>query len=166
MQYCFLISQHHFFSSYFNVLLQVSLAITTNKGISETQQHFKAQINPFTPKASLIRYWNAHVSNKNPIPNFLLTKASLLTPQHYATLNKLLTHKPFSPNQFHHSLCSTPNLYCSFDNDTFHDPTTTTTTVEAKNDTNFALYSNKRFANYGSSRTGMHLEECIKNFSL
>ncbi|XP_061365389.1 polygalacturonase 1 beta-like protein 1 [Gastrolobium bilobum] len=139
--------------SYFHV------SLATN-GIHQTE-HYSKQINPFSPKASLIRYWNTHVSNKHPIPHFLLSKASPLTPQHYAILNNLITHKPFSP-QFHNSLCSTPNFYCSFD-DTLHNPTTTTTTTMTKGDANFALYSNKRFANYGSSRVGG--VDSFKNYS-
>ncbi|XP_027337608.1 polygalacturonase 1 beta-like protein 3 [Abrus precatorius] len=123
-------------------------------------QHSK-QINPFSPKASLIRYWNTRVSNKRPIPNFFLSKASPLTPNHYAFLNSLLNRspKPFTP-QFHHSLCSAPNLYCSFDDtaNTLQHPT-----VSKNDDANFAVYSNKRFANYGSSRVGG--VDSFKNYS-
>ncbi|OIW20079.1 hypothetical protein TanjilG_00570 [Lupinus angustifolius] len=122
-----------------------------------TQQHFKANINPFTPKASLIRYWNTHVSNKHQIPHFLLSKASPLTPQHYAILNNLLTNNPFSL-QSHKFLCSTPNFFCSFDQNRPQLFSSAT-----KDNANFAIYSNKHFGNYGSSRVSG--TDSFKNYS-
>ncbi|KAK7317190.1 hypothetical protein RJT34_01200 [Clitoria ternatea] len=132
-----------------------------NVSLAKEQMNINININPFSPKASLVRYWNTRVSNKLPIPELLLSKASPLTPHHYAFLDNLLKQKPkpFSP-QFHHSLCSSPNLYCSFD-DT---PKTPQNPAASKNDdSNFAVYSNKRFANYGSSRVGG--VDSFKNYS-
>ncbi|KHN30893.1 Polygalacturonase-1 non-catalytic subunit beta [Glycine soja] len=113
-------------------------------------------INPFSPKASLIRYWNTRVSNNLPIPHLLLSKASTLTPHHYAILSKLLNQKPKPNENLHHSLCSSPNLLCSFDDTPFAQ-------THKNDDGNFAVYSNKRFANYGSSRVGG--VDSFKNYS-
>ncbi|XP_050879884.1 polygalacturonase 1 beta-like protein 3 [Lathyrus oleraceus] len=138
-----------------------SIATIGNKGITQTQEYsFKQKTNPFTPKASLIRYWNTKISNKlpNPIPNFFLSKASPLTPQHYANLVNLLKQKPFSAN-FHNSLCSTPYLLCSFDHPSEYYQSKKTN----KPDANFAVYSNKKFATYGSSRLGG--VDSFKNYS-
>ncbi|TKY73491.1 polygalacturonase-1 non-catalytic subunit beta [Spatholobus suberectus] len=149
----------HFFCLFLSLSsFHVSLAI---KGmpLPQTHEHSKQiNINPFSPKASLIRYWNARVSNKLPIPHFLLSKASPLTPHHYAILSNLLNQKPkpFTP-KLRHSLCSSPNLFCSFDD-------TPTNTLQRENDDpNFAVYNNKRFANYGSSRVGG--ADSFKNYS-
>ncbi|KAK7350611.1 hypothetical protein VNO77_09426 [Canavalia gladiata] len=146
--------------SYFHV----SLATSASQEIPQLQHSINSkQINPFSPKASLIRFWNIRVSNNLPIPHFLLNKASPLTPHQYAILNNLLKHnpKPFSfSSQFHHSLCSTPNLYCSFDDI----PNTLQHSTVTKNDNaNFDVYSNKQFANYGSSRVGG--VDSFKNYS-
>ncbi|KAL1357167.1 hypothetical protein HN51_009138 [Arachis hypogaea] len=121
----------------------------TSQASKQRYQYFsnvEAKINPFTPKASLIRYWNTHVTTNLPIPNFLLSKASPLTPKHLATLNK----QPFT------SLCSAPKLLCSFETQQNDD-------VSAQNGANFAIYSNKRFSNYGSSQNGGL--DSFKNYS-
>ena len=137
-------------------VINISRATTNDsKGTPQTREHYhhsKLKINPFTPKASLIRYWNTHVTTNHPIPHFLLSKASPLTPQHYATLTK----QPFPSQHFRISLCSAPNLFCSFD-------PTQNDAVSSKNDANFAVYSNKRFANYGPSRVGGL--DSFKNYS-
>ncbi|ESW10084.1 hypothetical protein PHAVU_009G179500 [Phaseolus vulgaris] len=146
----------HFFFCFFLSLssFHVSLA-SKDTPLPQTRE----RINPFSPKASLIRYWNTRVTSKVPIPHFLLAKASPLTPQHYGILNKLLNEKPKPYNpKLHHSLCSSPNLYCSFDD------TPNTPTLQRKNDdANFAVYNNKHFANYGTSRVdGV---DSFKNYS-
>ncbi|KAK7411121.1 hypothetical protein VNO78_02534 [Psophocarpus tetragonolobus] len=143
----------HFIFCFFLSLssFHVSLAIKGRMPLPQTQEH----INPFSPKASLIRYWNTRVSNKLPIPHFFLSKASPLTPQHYAILNKLLNQNPQQPFtlNLHRSLCSSPKIFCSFDD-----------TPKRKNDdANFAVYKNKHFANYGSSRVGG--VDSFKNYS-
>ncbi|XP_057442977.1 polygalacturonase 1 beta-like protein 3 [Lotus japonicus] len=145
----------------------VSLAITTiSKGTpQQTQENSKQIVNPFSPKASLIRYWNKHISNKQTIPHFLLSKASTLTPQQYATLMNLLNqkqHKPFfSYKELHNSLCTTPNLLCSFDED--QNQNDSNITKAGRGDADFTIYSNKRFSNYGSSRAGGF--NTFKNYS-
>ncbi|KAG5049840.1 hypothetical protein AAZX31_04G165600 [Glycine max] len=149
----------HFFFCFLSLSsFHVSLAI---KGMPVSQSQSQPQttlelINPFSPKASLIRYWNTRVSNNLPIPHLLLSKASTLTPHHYAILSKLLNQKPKPNENLHHSLCSSPNLLCSFDDTPFAQ-------THKNDDGNFAVYSNKRFANYGSSRVGG--VDSFKNYS-
>lgn len=135
--------------------------------VSLATQHSKQIINPFSPKASLIRYWNTRISNKLPIPNSLLSKASPLTPHQYAILinhlNLHIKHKPFFSSQFHQSLCSTPNLFCTFDHPNTPHQQQQTAVTKNDVDSNFAVYSNKRFSNYGSSRLGG--VDSFKNYS-
>ncbi|KAF9600399.1 hypothetical protein IFM89_008748 [Coptis chinensis] len=45
--------------------------------------------NPFTPKASVIRYWNQQIQNNLPKPSFLLSKASPLSAIDSAMLTQL-----------------------------------------------------------------------------
>ncbi|XP_047174019.1 polygalacturonase 1 beta-like protein 2 [Vigna umbellata] len=138
----------HFFCCFFLSLSSFHVSLATRE-----------RINPFSPKASLIRYWNTRVTNRPPIPHFLLAKASPLTPQHYAILNKLLNEKPklYIP-KLHQSLCSSPNLFCSFD-----DASNTHRLQRKNDDANFAVYNNKHFANYGSSKVdGV---DSFKNYS-
>ena len=61
------------------------------------------QINPFTPKAPLIHYWNTHISNRE---HFFLSKALHLTLHHYAILNNLLNQnfKPFTLKNYSNGL--------------------------------------------------------------
>ncbi|KAG5019722.1 hypothetical protein JHK87_015577 [Glycine soja] len=147
----------HYFFCFFLSLSSFHVSLAIKGRILPQPQTTHELINPFSPKASLIRYWNTRVSNNNQIPHFLLSKASPLTPQNYAVLNKLLTNQKPRPNEnLHHSLCSSPNLLCSFDD-------TPNAQTRKNDDANFALYNNKRFANYGSSRVGG--VDSFKNYS-
>ncbi|XP_040988593.1 polygalacturonase 1 beta-like protein 3 [Juglans microcarpa x Juglans regia] len=113
------------------------------------------QANPFTPRASLIRYWSKRISNNLPKPLFLLSKASPLNAINFAILTKLANQNSLSAHL--DSFCSLANLYCSFDS--------SSTVLDNKHDkdANFAVYSNKGFANYGSSRRGG--VDSFKNYS-
>ncbi|KAF7803344.1 senescence-specific cysteine protease SAG39-like [Senna tora] len=51
-----------------------------------SQTPYMQQTNPFTPRASPFRYWNTHISDNLPIPQFLFSKASTLTPCDYDRL--------------------------------------------------------------------------------
>uniref|UniRef100_A0A2N9GGG9 BURP domain-containing protein n=1 Tax=Fagus sylvatica TaxID=28930 RepID=A0A2N9GGG9_FAGSY len=116
-----------------------------------------SQTNPFTPKASLIRYWNNHISNNLPKPLFLFSKASPLNAQNSAILTNLATQNSLSSH--FHSFCSLANLYCPF-NEENH---SLTQVSDTNKDSNFAVYSNKHFASYGSSKhTGL---DSFKNYS-
>ncbi|XP_058194526.1 polygalacturonase non-catalytic subunit AroGP2-like isoform X1 [Rhododendron vialii] len=67
--------------------------------------------NPFTPKASLIRYWKIQISNDLPKPWFLLNKASPLTAVESATFSKLANDQNALANQLQ-SFCSSADLLC------------------------------------------------------
>lgn len=115
--------------------------------------------NPFTAKASLIRYWNNQISNDLPKPNFLLSKASPLGPTESAILVKLATQNDLSTHL--DSFCSLAGLFCSYDDKPDGNPTEND--VVSKQDANFAIYANKNFANYGDSRLGG--ADSFKNYS-
>lgn len=121
-------------------------------------QSLSKQTNPFTPRSSLVRYWKTHVSSNLPVPQFLLSRASPLSPHDYAFFKKLVSQKTLSSR--YDSLCSLANLCCSFDSSTQLSDATNRT---GNNDANFALYSNKQFANYGSSQIGG--VKSFKNYS-
>lgn len=139
--------------------MQVSHAkTTTTPTTTETVtpiSSLQVQANPFTPKASLIRYWNNHISNTLPKPQFLLSKASPLNAQDSAFFTNLASQNSLSSHL--NSFCSLANLYCLFENQA-----ATQVSIPTK-DSNFTAYSNKHFENYGSSkRTGI---DSFKNYS-
>ncbi|KAM7475538.1 hypothetical protein LguiB_022781 [Lonicera macranthoides] len=112
--------------------------------------------NPFTAKASLIRYWNKHISNNLPKPSFLLSKASPLSAVDSAVFTNLAAKNSLSLHLS--SFCSAANLFCLFDSSS-----TPTPANPGPGDSNFALYSNKRFSNYGSA--GLGGTDSFKNYS-
>ncbi|GMP33686.1 hypothetical protein CsSME_00006895 [Camellia sinensis var. sinensis] len=119
----------------------VSLSATS----SRRSHSLTTKENPFTPKASLIRFWNNHISTNLPTPHFLLSKASPLsatTAAHFTKLaaqNALSSHLP--------SFCSAANLFCP-------SSSTTAPPLTTQNDSNFASYSNKHFTTYGTAELG------------
>lgn len=100
--------------------------------------------NPFTAKASAIRYWNKHISNNLPQSSFLLSKASPLSSVESAFFTKLAAQKALSSHLS--AFCSAANLFCLLDSKPVLE--------NHKTDANFALYTNKQFANYGNARLG------------
>ncbi|GLU20702.1 hypothetical protein SLE2022_368870 [Rubroshorea leprosula] len=100
----------------------------------------KVAENPLSARASVIRYWKAHVSGNLPPPPFLLSKASPLNAMELAKFTRIAAQNNLSSNLG--SFCSSANLLCSLDNS------------KAGQDPNFALYSGKSFSGYGSSRIG------------
>ncbi|KAJ4712318.1 putative Polygalacturonase-1 non-catalytic subunit beta [Melia azedarach] len=126
----------------------VSCEVTGKKTQNVTSGH-----NPFTAKASLIRYWNKHISNNLPKPPFLLNKASPLNTVHLAKLTKLASQSSLSSHL--DAFCSLANLICSFDSKL--------DSGKHSRDANFAVYSSKNFANYGDSRLGG--VDLFKNYS-
>ncbi|KAJ0049171.1 hypothetical protein Pint_15424 [Pistacia integerrima] len=122
---------------------------------SETKQDISSRDNPFTSKASLIRYWNTHVSSDLPKPPpFLLSKASPLNAVDLAKLTKVATGNSLSSKL--DAFCSLANLICSFDSqsDAFK---------RTSRDADFAGYTNKNFVTYGSGRLGGI--DSFKNYS-
>ncbi|XP_065876139.1 polygalacturonase 1 beta-like protein 3 [Euphorbia lathyris] len=112
----------------------------------------QVKLNSFSPKASLLRYWNNHISNTNPKPSFLLSKSSPLSAADSAFLSKLAATNSLSSH--FDSFCSLANLHCSFDSKP---------NLKNRKDANFALYSNKRFSSYGGSKLGG--VDSFKNYS-
>ncbi|KAI3717794.1 hypothetical protein L1987_69626 [Smallanthus sonchifolius] len=109
--------------------------------------------NPFSPKSSLIRYWNTQISNKLPIPYFLLSKASPLLPLEFSLFTKLASNHSLSSHL--PSFCSSANLFC------FSGPTSITSGHSG--DSDFAVYDGKSFSSYGAAHTGV--ADSFKNYS-
>lgn len=135
--------------SYFLYVSQVS-----SGGSNEVTPNFSTQNDPFTPKASLLRYWNKHVSNNLSKPQFLLSKASPLSAIDAARLTKFATQNQLSSH--FDSFCSLANLFCFFDSVKIG-------SHSRPRDANFAVYSGKSFTNYGSSQIGR--VDSFKNYS-
>ncbi|XP_049367286.1 polygalacturonase 1 beta-like protein 3 [Solanum verrucosum] len=101
--------------------------------------------NPFTVKASLVRYWNKQISNKLPKPDFLFSKASPLSAADAAFFTNLATQKSLSGHIS--TFCSSAKLFCFSESNPYLDNT-------PSKDADFAVYNNKKFATYGSGRLG------------
>ncbi|KAH7858553.1 hypothetical protein Vadar_025226 [Vaccinium darrowii] len=102
--------------------------------------------NPFTPKASLIRYWKIQISNDLPKPWFLLNKASPLTAVESATFTKLANDNQNALSTRLQSFCSSANLLCF--------PDVAPSLEKHGSNVNFAAYMDKNFTNYGTDRLG------------
>ncbi|PON93376.1 BURP domain containing protein [Trema orientale] len=144
------------------LLLSLSLS-SPNVTLTQVSGNELHEKNPFTAKASLIRYWKNHViTNKHhlPRPTFLFSKASPLGPTELAILTKLAQdHDSLSSHL--DSFCSYAHLLCSF-NDVVSESDRSPNDVVSK-DANFAVYANRNFANYGAARLGG--ADSFKNYS-
>ncbi|KAJ8773863.1 hypothetical protein K2173_008326 [Erythroxylum novogranatense] len=109
--------------------------------------------NPFTPKASLLRYWNKEIRNNLPKSQFLLSKVSPMSAVDAAGFSKLATQN--SLNTQLPAFCSTAKLFCF--------PDLSPSLEKHDKDSNFAVYQNKNFSNYGNGRTGGL--DSFKNYS-
>ncbi|KAJ7943636.1 polygalacturonase-1 non-catalytic subunit beta-like [Quillaja saponaria] len=110
--------------------------------------------NPFTPKASLIRYWNKEIRNNLPKPSFLLSKASPLTAVQSAGFAKLAAQNALSTRL--PEFCSSAQLLCI--------PNLGPSLEKHDKDANFAVYQEDRnFTNYGTDRLGG--VDSFKNYS-
>ncbi|XP_073147552.1 polygalacturonase 1 beta-like protein 2 [Henckelia pumila] len=130
--------------------LYVSFADQTNSNTTTSKD------NPFTPKASLIRYWTQHICNNHTKPAFLLSKASPLSAVESAFYTKLAAQKTLSSHL--PAFCSAANLFCLLDSKQ-PEPEK----LKNNNDVDFTFYTNKEFEKYGSSRVG-GLDQ-FKNYS-
>ncbi|KAM5572061.1 polygalacturonase 1 beta-like protein 3 [Rosa sericea] len=156
----FLCFQLNKMSTFFLFLLLLSLSSSVSLGSSSSSnQATTKQPNPFTHKASLIRYWDTHISNHLPKPTFLFSKASNLNLIDSAILTKLAAQNSLSSHFT--SFCSLANLYCSFD--AFSQTPAEQLVAARSKDANFTGYANKDFANYGTSRLGG--ADSFKNYS-
>lgn len=109
--------------------------------------------NPFTAKASVIRYWKKQISNDLPKPWFLLNKASPMDAVQLATFSKLADENSLSTQL--PTFCSKANLLCF--------PDVSPSLEKHEKDVNFVSYDYQNFTNYGTSRTGGF--DSFKNYS-
>uniref|UniRef100_A0A5B6Z4P6 Putative polygalacturonase-1 non-catalytic subunit beta-like n=1 Tax=Davidia involucrata TaxID=16924 RepID=A0A5B6Z4P6_DAVIN len=137
-----------FFFLYFISSFNVGVA-----GAGENSGGSPVGDNPFTPKASLIRYWNKQISNNLPKPSFLLNKASPLSAVQSATFTKLADQNALSTHL--PSFCSSAHLLCF--------PDLSPSLEKHDHDVNFASYLNKNFTNYGTN--GLGGVDSFKNYS-
>ncbi|KDP26582.1 hypothetical protein JCGZ_17740 [Jatropha curcas] len=130
------------FSSFFLSFSNVN-SVSADNDFSSTNQ--KQKQNPFTPKASLTRYWSNQITTKLPISPFILSKASpldALTSVSFSKLasqNALSTHLP--------AFCSAAKLFCY--------PHSSPSLQEQRKDSDFATYQNQNFTNYGTGQVGL-----------
>ncbi|KAL6006962.1 Polygalacturonase 1 beta-like protein 3 [Asimina triloba] len=110
--------------------------------------------NPLSPKASLIRYWNRQIPNNRPKPEFLLSKASPLSPVESSQLQKLADQNTLSSSSLP-TFCSSARLFCY--------PDSKASLTKHDKDSNFQVYSNSNFTNYGTSKLGGG--DSFKNYS-
>ncbi|KAM7250406.1 hypothetical protein ACFE04_022289 [Oxalis oulophora] len=114
---------------------------------------FSIDRNPFTPKASLIRYWSQTIKSNAPHSEFLLSKASPLTAIDSATFtkladqNKLYTQLP--------RFCSAARLLCF--------PDLSTSLHKHSPQSSFSVYQNENFTNYGTG--GLFRANNFKNYT-
>ncbi|XP_010419424.1 PREDICTED: polygalacturonase 1 beta-like protein 2 [Camelina sativa] len=124
-------------------------------GAKQTASNITASSeNPFTPKASLIRYWNNHINGDSPKPSFFISKASPLTPVDSTRFASLASNH--SLHTRHSDFCSAAKLFCF--------PELAAHSLEKHgDDVDFAAYSGKNFTNYGSDR--LSGADSFKNYS-
>ncbi|XP_010436291.1 PREDICTED: polygalacturonase 1 beta-like protein 3 [Camelina sativa] len=103
---------------------------------------FSAEQNPFTPKASLVRYWNKEIRSESPRSEFLISKASPLNVVDSTTFSKPATTNSL-PTRFP-DFCSAANIFCF--------PDLGTSLEKHDEDVKFSTYDQKNFTNYGSGR--------------
>ncbi|CAL0312974.1 unnamed protein product [Lupinus luteus] len=117
-------------------------------------RHVAEDKNPFTPKASVIRYWDTHVSNNLPKPSFLLSKASPLSAVDTATFAKLAATNTLSTRL--PEFCSAANLLCF--------PEVLPSLEKHTHDVKFSGYDDDHnFTNYGTNQAGGL--DSFKNYS-
>ncbi|CAL0312973.1 unnamed protein product [Lupinus luteus] len=117
-------------------------------------RHVAGDKNPFTPKASVIRYWDTHVSNNLPKPSFLLSKASPLSAIDTATFAKLAATNTLSTRL--PEFCSAANLLCF--------PEVLPSLEKHTHDVKFSGYDDDHnFTNYGTDQAGGL--DSFKNYS-
>ncbi|GLT86442.1 hypothetical protein SLE2022_045830 [Rubroshorea leprosula] len=122
-------------------------------GTGEKSGDLSLSGNPFTPKASLIRYWNKEIRSEIPKSHFLLSKASPLNAVDSATYSKLAAQNALSSHL--PAFCTAAELFCF--------PDLAPSLEKHDKDSNFAVYLNKNFTNYGTD--GIGGTNSFKNYS-
>ncbi|CAA7014345.1 unnamed protein product [Microthlaspi erraticum] len=103
---------------------------------------FSAEENPFTPKASLVRYWNKEIRSQSLRSEFLISKASPLNAVDSATFAKLAAQNSL-PTRLP-DFCSAANLFCF--------PDLSPSLEKHSDDVKFSVYDQKNFTNYGNAK--------------
>ncbi|KAK8529452.1 hypothetical protein V6N13_102368 [Hibiscus sabdariffa] len=109
--------------------------------------------NPFTPKASVVRYWNKEIRREIPKTHFLLSKVSPLTAVDSASFSRLAAQNDIGSRL--PSFCSAAKLFCF--------PDLSPILEKHSRDVKFAVYAIKNFTNYGTDRLGG--VDSFKNYS-
>ncbi|KFK44451.1 hypothetical protein AALP_AA1G258600 [Arabis alpina] len=109
-----------------------------------TSGGFSPELNPFTPKASLVRYWNREIQSQSPGSEFLLSKASPLTAVASAVFAKLASENSL-PDRLP-DFCFAANLFCF--------PDLGPSLERHGNNVKFSVYDQRNFTNYGTVRAG------------
>ncbi|CAH2047604.1 unnamed protein product [Thlaspi arvense] len=120
-------------------------------GAEQTAGNVTTSENPFTPKASLIRYWNKHINGDSPKPYFFLSKASPMTAVDSTRFASLASRHALHTRLS--DFCSAAKLFC-FPELSAH---------SHGDDVSFAVYSRKNFTSYGSDR--LSGADSFKNYS-
>ncbi|CBI28512.3 unnamed protein product, partial [Vitis vinifera] len=103
--------QHKLLSHLFLIFLfSASFPNVALGGAGEESGKPVAGENPFTPRASLLRYWNKQIGSGLPKSTFLLSKASPLSAVESATFTKLAAQNALSDNL--PAFCKSANLLC------------------------------------------------------
>ncbi|XP_077248313.1 uncharacterized protein LOC143887948 [Tasmannia lanceolata] len=97
-----------------------------------------SSLNPFSPKASLLRHWS-RLFPTNQIPSILLSKSSPLNTTQLALFSNYIDSHTLSSHIL--SFCFSANLFCDL-----KDPANITRDITT--DADFSVYSNKQFVNY------------------
>lgn len=127
--------------------------LLSSLSVNSTGDAVAGEKNPFTPKAFVIRYWDKEIRNGLPKPSFLLSKASPLNIVEAAAFAKLAAGDSLSTRL--PEFCSAAKLLCF--------PELGTSLEKHDKDANFAVYQDKNFTNYGTSRPGGL--DSFKNYS-
>ncbi|KAL1221063.1 Polygalacturonase 1 beta-like protein 2 [Cardamine amara subsp. amara] len=123
-------------------------------GAKQTAGNITASENPFTPKASLIRYWNNRINEDSPKPYFFLSKVSPLTAVDSTRFTSLASRHALHTRLS--DFCSAAKLFC-FPELAAHSH------EKHGDDVRFTVYSGKNFTNYGSERLAG--ADSFKNYS-
>lgn len=134
--------EHKLINSFF--FLHLLLLLLLSSFVPPSAAGGPSGVNPFTPKAYAIRYWNNKIY-KVPRPEFLLKKASPLSASDSARFTQLAAANSLSTHL--DSFCKLANLLC------FPDPTISLSTKHDP-DGKFSAYSDNNFTNYASGAAG------------
>ncbi|XP_074284398.1 polygalacturonase 1 beta-like protein 2 [Silene latifolia] len=140
-------------------LFLVLLSLYSHVSEAEKTEHSNDRLNPFTAKASLIRYWNNHISNNIPKPAFLLSKASPLNALDTTIFTQLASQHSLKTRLS--SFCKAAHLFCEFDTPLEID--NGSPTPPHHGDSDFTSYNSKQFSTYGKSKLGG--VDSFKNYS-